>query len=47
MRLLVLHAFWSLDYGLGLWAEYSEKTVKTPSQALKVAPPHPLKTLVN
>ena len=41
MRLLVLHAFWSLDHGLGLWAEDSEKTVKTPSQALKAARPHP------
>ncbi|MET3767769.1 SNF2 family DNA or RNA helicase [Marisediminicola sp. UYEF4] len=39
--MLVLHAFWSLDHGLGLWAEDSEKTVKTPSQALKAARPHP------
>lgn len=41
MRLLVLHAFWSLDDGLGLWAEDSEKTVTSPSQSLKAARPHP------
>ena len=39
--MLVLHAFWSLDHGLGLWAEDSEKAVKAPSQALKAARPHP------
>ncbi|MEW1980658.1 DEAD/DEAH box helicase [Citricoccus sp. NPDC079358] len=39
--MLVLHAFWSLDHGLGLWAEDSEKSVKSPSQALKSARPHP------
>lgn len=39
--MLVLHAFWSLDSGAGLWAEDSEKAVTSPTQALKVARPHP------
>lgn len=42
--MLVLHAFWSLDHGLGLWAEDSEKSVTSPSQALKSARPHPFAT---
>lgn len=39
--MLVLHAFWSLGRGPGLWAEDSDKTVKSPNQALKAARPHP------
>ena len=40
-RLLVLHAFWSLERGPGLWAEDSGKTVRSGNQALKAARPHP------
>lgn len=40
-RLLVLHAFWSLYSGLGLWGEDSEKTVTSRNEALKTARPHP------
>jgi len=39
--LLVLHAFWSFQRGPGLWAEDSEKTVKSANQGLKAARPHP------
>ncbi|EHB56131.1 SNF2-related protein [Mycolicibacterium rhodesiae JS60] len=43
--MLVLHGFWSLGDteagGLCLWAEDPERTVKSPSQALRVARPHP------
>ncbi|MDQ0094560.1 SNF2 helicase-associated domain-containing protein [Paeniglutamicibacter psychrophenolicus] len=41
MLLLVLHAFWSIEHGLGLWAEDSGKTVKSPGQAVRSARPHP------
>ncbi|HEY5988295.1 MAG TPA: ATP-dependent helicase, partial [Streptosporangiaceae bacterium] len=39
--MLVLHGFWSPDDRLCLWAEDSERTVKSPSQALRSARPHP------
>jgi SNF2 family DNA or RNA helicase len=39
--MLVLHAFWSSGDGLCLWAEDSERTVKSSSQALRMARPHP------
>ncbi|MDZ7887691.1 MAG: DEAD/DEAH box helicase [Mycobacterium sp.] len=38
--MLVLHGFWSAD-GLCLWAEDSDRSVKSASQALRVARPHP------
>jgi hypothetical protein len=31
--MLVLHGFWSAENGLCLWAEDSDRTVKSPSQA--------------
>jgi SNF2 family DNA or RNA helicase len=39
--MLVLHGFWSPDDGLCLWAEDSDRAVKSPSQALRSARPHP------
>jgi len=39
--MLVLHGFWSQDERLCLWAEDSDRTVKSPSQALRSARPHP------
>ena len=39
--LLVLHAFWSLDRGPGLWAEDSRKPVTSAQQGLKSARSHP------
>lgn len=39
--MLVLHGFWSAEDGLCLWAEDSARTVKSPSQALRSARPHP------
>lgn len=39
--MLVLHGFWSQGDGLCLWAEDSERAVKSPSQALPSARPHP------
>src|SRR5215207_4215535 len=39
--MLVLHGFWSATNGLCLWAEDSGRTVKSPSQALRSARPHP------
>jgi hypothetical protein len=39
--MLVLHGFWSPDNGLCLWAEDSESTVTSPSQAFRSARPHP------
>jgi SNF2 family DNA or RNA helicase len=39
--MLVLHGFWSVDRGLCVWAEDSERTVKSPSQAVRSARPHP------
>jgi SNF2 family DNA or RNA helicase len=39
--MLVLHGFWSPDEGLCLWAEDSDRAVKSPSQALRSARPHP------
>nr|WP_256127890.1 DEAD/DEAH box helicase [Arthrobacter sp. SDTb3-6] len=41
---MVLHAFWSLDHGPGLWAEDSEKPVTSVQQGLKSARPHPFAT---
>jgi hypothetical protein len=38
---LVLHGFWSLHDGLRLWGEDSERAVKSPSQAVRSARPHP------
>ena len=39
--MLVLHGFWSTSNGLCLWSEDSDLTVKSPSQALRSARPHP------
>nr|MDQ3764349.1 ATP-dependent helicase [Actinomycetota bacterium] len=39
--MLVLHGFWSTSNGLCLWSEDSNLTVKSPSQALCSARPHP------
>jgi SNF2 family DNA or RNA helicase len=39
--MLVLHGFWSGRRGLRLWAEDSAAAVKSPSQALRSARPHP------
>ena len=39
--MLVLHGFWSAQRGLCLWAEDSEPAVKSRSQALRAARPHP------
>ena len=39
--MLVLHGFWSAADGLCLWAEDSQRTVKSRSQALRSARPHP------
>ncbi|MEO8750595.1 MAG: SNF2-related protein [Allobranchiibius sp.] len=39
--MFVLHGFWSSSIGLLLWAEDSELTVKSPSQALSTARSHP------
>ncbi|WP_245933675.1 DEAD/DEAH box helicase [Arthrobacter livingstonensis] len=37
----MLHSFWSLDRGPGMWAEDSDRTVKSGSQGLKAARSHP------
>jgi SNF2 family DNA or RNA helicase len=39
--MLVLHGFWSPADGLCLWAEDSDRAVKSPSQAVRSARPHP------
>src|SRR5690625_4002997 len=39
--MLVLHGLWSMSDGLCLWAEDSDLTVKSPSQAVRSARPHP------
>jgi SNF2 family DNA or RNA helicase len=39
--MLVLHGFWSTSNGVCLWSEDSDLTVKSPSQALRCARPHP------
>ena len=39
--MLVLHGFWSMSGSLRLWAEDSDLLVKSPSQALRSARPHP------
>jgi SNF2 family DNA or RNA helicase len=39
--MLVLHGFWSAQRGLCLWAEDSGPAVKSRSQALRSARPHP------
>ncbi|MPZ96753.1 MAG: ATP-dependent helicase [Propionibacteriales bacterium] len=39
--MLVLHGFWSASNGLCLWAEDSDRAVKSPSQALRSDRPHP------
>ncbi|MPY81064.1 MAG: ATP-dependent helicase [Actinophytocola sp.] len=39
--MLVLHGFWSPEDGVRLWAEDSERTVTSRSQALRSARPHP------
>ncbi len=39
--MLVLHGFWSTRDGLCLWAEDSERAVRSRSQALRSARPHP------
>lgn len=39
--MLAVHGFWSRRHGLGLWAEDSERVVKSPSQALRAVRPHP------
>ena len=39
--MLALHGFWSLQSGLCLWAEDSAPVVKSRSQAMRSARPHP------
>lgn len=39
--MLTVHGFWSVERGLCLWAEDSERRVKSPSDALRAARPHP------
>ena len=39
--MLVLHGFWSLERGLCVWAEDSDRAVTSRSQALRSARPHP------
>jgi SNF2 family DNA or RNA helicase len=39
--MLVLHGLWSVSAGVGIWAEDSDRVVKSPSQALRSARPHP------
>ena len=39
--MLVLHAFWTMADGPGLWAEDTSKSVNSTSQAVKSARPHP------
>ncbi|MFW6205253.1 MAG: ATP-dependent helicase, partial [Actinomycetota bacterium] len=39
--MLTVHGFWSRGRGLCLWAEDSERPVKSPSQAMRSARPHP------
>ena len=39
--MLVLHGFWSRSGTLRLWAEDSDLLVKSPSQAVRSARPHP------
>src|SRR5215472_14280557 len=39
--MLVLHGFWLPDVGMVLWAEDSQLPVKSGSQALRSARPHP------
>jgi SNF2 family DNA or RNA helicase len=39
--MLVLHGFWSMSGSMRLWAEDSDLRVKSPSQALRSARPHP------
>jgi SNF2 family DNA or RNA helicase len=39
--MLVVHGFWSMSGSLRLWAEDSDLLVKSPSQALRSARPHP------
>jgi len=39
--MLVLHGFWSMSGSLRLWGEDSDLLVKSPSQALRSARPHP------
>ncbi|MGH3824509.1 MAG: SNF2 helicase-associated domain-containing protein, partial [Pseudonocardiaceae bacterium] len=45
--MLVLHGFWSVSNGLCLWSEDSDLTVKSPSQALRSARPHPFAALAD
>ena len=40
-RVRVLHGLWSASSGPGIWAEDSERAVRSPSQALRSARPHP------
>lgn len=39
--MLAVHAFWEPGRGLCLWAEDAERTVRSQSQALRTARPHP------
>jgi SNF2 family DNA or RNA helicase len=39
--MLVLHGFWSASKGVRLWAEDSDRVVKSPSQALRSSRSHP------
>ncbi|MGH4015470.1 MAG: DEAD/DEAH box helicase [Pseudonocardiaceae bacterium] len=39
--MLAVHGFWSDRRGLCLWAEDTERAVKSPSQAVRIARPHP------
>jgi SNF2 family DNA or RNA helicase len=45
--MLVLHGFWSMSGSLRLWAEDSDLRVKSPSQALRSARPHPFAASVD
>src|SRR5215472_5989689 len=45
--MLVLHGLWLPDAGLALWAENSDATVKSRSQALRSARPHPFTAQVD
>jgi hypothetical protein len=45
--MLVLHGFWSMSGRLRLWAEDSDLPVKSPSQALRSARPHPFAAIAD
>jgi hypothetical protein len=45
--MLVLHGFWSMSGGSRLWAGDTDLPVKSPSQALRLARPHPFAAAVD